>query len=161
MRPDSIRLSRRHKIAFFSVLAVVFASGAAWAWMHYFAHGESDFGSSPAETWMLTIHGLFAAASLLLIGSLLPLHVKFAWRAQRNRPNGLLMLAVVSLLIISGYGLYYIGDERFRSWTSWTHLIVGLGLPIFLVVHIWRGRATRNVKRSRRHSAATPKILVK
>ena len=36
MRPDSIRLSQRHKIAFYSVLSVVFASGVIWAWLHYF-----------------------------------------------------------------------------------------------------------------------------
>ena len=161
MRPDSIRLSRRHKIAFYGILAVVFATGAIWAWLHYFARSENDFGPSRTETWMLTVHGLVAAASLLIIGTLLPLHVKSAWRAQRNRSNGILMLAVTSLLILTGYCLYYIGNERFRSWTSWTHLIVGLALPAFLIIHIWRGRATRNLKRSRHHSPARPNVLVK
>src|SRR2546422_7937554 len=104
MRPDSIRLSRQNKIAFYTVLAVVFATGAAWAWLHYFARGENDFGSSPAQTWTLTLHGLFAAASLLLIGWLLPLHIKFAWRAHRNRANGVFFISIVALLILSGYG---------------------------------------------------------
>lgn len=147
MRPDSIRLSRRHKIVFYIVLGVVFATGALWAWLHYFAPGENDFGSSATETWMLTIHGLFAAASLLLIGSLLPLHVKFAWRAHRNRFNGIFFISLVSLLILTGYGLYYIGNERFRSWTSWTHLLVGLAFPVLLILHIWRGRVSRKPKR--------------
>lgn len=161
MRPDSIRLSRRHKIAFYGILVVVFATGAIWAWLHYLAHGENDFGSSRAETWTLTIHGLFAAASLLVIGSLLPLHIKFAWRARRNRVNGVFFISIVTLLILSGYALYYIGNERLRSWTSWIHLIVGLALPVLLVFHIWRGRVTRNVKRSRHHAPATRNILVK
>jgi hypothetical protein len=161
MRPDSIRLSRRHKIALYATLAAVFASGAAWAWMHYLAHAANEFGASLAETWTLAVHGLVAAGSLLFIGALLPLHIKFAWRANRNRSNGILMLFVVCLLIITGYALYYIGNERLRSWTSWTHLIVGLTLPAFLIIHIWRGRATRNVKRSRHHSPATRNILVK
>jgi hypothetical protein len=156
-----MRLSPRHKIAFYTVLAVVFASGALWAWLHYFARGENDFGSSRAETWMLTIHGLFAAASLLLIGSLLPLHVKFAWRTERNRFNGIFFISIVGLLILSGYGLYYIGNERLRLWTSWTHFVVGLALPVLLVVHIWRGRASRKEERSRRHVPATRNILVK
>jgi hypothetical protein len=161
MRPDSIRLSGRHKIAFYTIVGVVFASGAIWAWLHYFAHSENEFGASRTETWTLTVHGLFAAASLLLIGSLLPLHIKFAWRARRNRVNGVFFISIVMLLILTGYGLYYIGNERFRSWTSWIHLIVGIALPAFLIVHIWRGRATRNVKRSRYHSPATRNILVK
>ena len=161
MRPDSIRLSRRHKIAFYTVLAVVFASGGLWAWLHYFARSETDFGTSPAETWTLTIHGLFAAASLLLIGSLLPLHVKFAWRAKRNRFNGIFFISIVALLILSGYGLYYIGNERLRSSTSWIHLIIGLALPVLLIIHIWRGRVSQRKKRLQRHAPATANILVK
>ncbi len=161
MRPDSIRLSRRHKTAFYTVIAAVFASGAFWTWLHYFAHGENDFVASPTETWTLTIHGLFAAASLLLIGSLVPLHVKFAWRADRNRFNGIFFASIVALLILTGYGLYYIGNERLRSWTSWSHLIVGLALPLLLILHIWRGRASRNEKRSQHHSRTARNILVK
>jgi hypothetical protein len=161
MRPDSIRLSRRHKIAFYGILAVVFATGAIWAWLHYLAPSENDFGSSRAEIWTLTIHGLFAAVSLLLIGSLLPLHIKFAWRARRNRANGVFFISIVGLLILSGYGLYYIGNERFRSWTSWIHLAVGLALPILLVVHIWRGRTSRNRKRVHAHAPRPEKVLIR
>ena len=113
MRPDSIRLSQRHKIAFYSVLSVVFASGVIWAWLHYFTRTENEFGASPAQAWVLMIHGLFAAISLMLIGSLLPFHVKYAWRAHRNRINGIFFVAIVTLLIATGYGLYYIGNEHF------------------------------------------------
>lgn len=147
MRPDSIRLSRRHKIAFYTVLGVVFASGAIWIWLHYFAQSDNEFGASPTQTWVLTIHGLFAAASLLVIGSLLPLHVKYAWRAHRNRTNGIFFVSIVGLLILTGYALYYIGNEQLRAWTSWTHIIVGLAFPCLLILHIWRGRASRDSKR--------------
>ena len=147
MRPDSIRLSWRHKVAFYTVLSVVFASGAIWAWLHYFSQ-PNELGISPAQAWILMIHGLFAAMSLLVIGSLVPLHVKYAWRAHRNRGNGIFFIAIVTLLIASGYGLYYIGNERFRSWTSWIHLGIGLAFPFLLVLHIWRGRLSRRVRRS-------------
>ena len=148
MRPDSIRLSQRHKIAFYSVLSVVFASGVIWAWLHYFTRSETEFGASPAQGWVLMIHGLFAAISLVVIGSLLPLHVKHAWRAHRNRINGVFFVAIVTLLIVSGYALYYIGNEHLRSWTSWIHLGVGVAFPFLLVLHIWRGRLSRRVRRS-------------
>jgi hypothetical protein len=161
MRPDSIKLSRRHKIAFYIVLAVVFASGALWAWLHYFAPANNEFGTSRTQAWILTIHGLFAAMSLLLVGSLLPLHVKFAWRARRNRINGIFFVSIVALLILTGYGLYYIGNERLRACTSWIHLLVGLAFPILLVLHIWRGRASRKVKRHYVHSRTARKILAR
>ena len=161
MRPDSIRLSRRHKFAFYTIVAVVFASGAVWTWLHHFARNENDFGSSPAETWTLTIHGLFAAASLLVVGSMLPLHVKFAWRAKRNRFNGIFFISIVTLLILTGYGLYYIGNERLRSWTSWIHLIVGLALPPLLALHIWRGRRSRKKKRIQTPVRRSENVLAK
>jgi hypothetical protein len=147
MRPDSIKLSLRHKIVFYPVVGGVFASGAIWAWLHYFAQSDNEFGSSPAQTWVLTVHGLFAAASLLLIGSLVPLHVKYAWRAHRNRTNGIFFISVVALLLLTGYALYYIGNEYLRAWTSWMHLSIGLAFPLLLILHIWRGRASRNSKR--------------
>jgi cyanate permease len=160
MRPDSIRLSRRHKVVFYSVLSVVFASGAIWAWLHYFSQ-PNEFGTSPAQAWVLTIHGLFAAMSLLVIGSLLPLHLKYAWRAHRNRINGIFFIIIVAVLITSGYGLYYIGNERCRLWTSWTHLGVGLAFPMLLVFHIWRGRVSRKVKRLHDHRRTAEKILAR
>ena len=153
MRPDSIRLSRRHKLALYSILSAVFASGLIWIWLHYFMQNDDEFGVSPAQTWVLMSHGLFAAMSLLVIGSLVPLHVKYAWRAHRNRTNGVFFISIVSLLIVTGYGLYYIGNEHLRSWTSWTHIIVGLAFPLLLIFHIWRGRA------SRRHKRAVPQRL--
>lgn len=153
MRPDSIRLSQRHKLVLYSVLGVVFASGVIWAWLHYFGSTENEFGASPAKAWVLMIHGLFAAVSLMLIGSLLPLHVKYAWRAHRNRGNGIFFISMVALLIGTGYALYYIGNEHLRSWTSWIHLGVGLIFPILLIVHIWRGRLSRKAKRFHHHTA--------
>jgi hypothetical protein len=152
MRPDSIRLGRRDKLAFYSVLGVVFASGVIWAWLHYFGLAENEFGPSPAKAWVLMIHGLFAALSLTLIGFLLPLHVKYAWRADRNRANGVFFIAIIALLIGTGYALYYIGNERLRSWTSWVHLGIGLTFPFLLILHIWRGRLSRKAKRLHHHT---------
>jgi cation transport ATPase len=143
MRRDSIRLSRRHKVALYSALAATFATGAVWTWLHYITARSDDLISSPSQFWMLKLHGGFAMAVLVLLGTLLPMHVKFAWNAHRNRPNGITLLTVFGILIATGYGLYYLGNERLRSWTSIIHIVIGLALPIFIVVHIWRGRASR------------------
>ena len=80
---------------------------------------------------------------LVLIGMLLTGHVRFAWRARRNRGNGSLFLSALAVLSVTGYGLYYAGDESLREWTSWIHLGVGLALPLFLILHVWLGKKTR------------------
>jgi hypothetical protein len=91
----------------------------------------------------MKIHGAAAMAILVLIGMLLSGHVRFAWRAGRNRANGSLFLSAFAVLTITGYGLYYAGGERLRAWMSWIHLAVGLALPILLLIHIFLGKRTR------------------
>ena len=143
-RRSSIRLSRRHEWFAYAVGALVFATGAAWAWLHYLRAAPDDFGgTSPAENWMLKAHGATAMVVLVLLGTLLPLHVKFAWRAGRNLRTGLSLLGLFGFLVLTGYGLYYAGGERFRSWISAAHLWVGLALPPAMLLHVWRGKKTR------------------
>ena|SRR5437773_11656383 len=91
----------------------------------------------------MKIHGAVAIAILVLIGMLLTGHVRFAWRARRNRGNGSLFLSVFAVLTVTGYGLYYAGGERLRAWASWIHLAVGLALPLLLILHVWLGKRTR------------------
>jgi hypothetical protein len=144
MRRNLVTLSRRHEWSAYAISATVFATGAAWAWLHYFPALPNEFGgASPAENWILKAHGAAAMAVLVLLGSLLPAHVKFAWRARRNLRTGLPLLAVFTFLVGSGYALYYAGGERFRAWTSAAHLWVGLALAPMLLLHVWRGKKTR------------------
>jgi hypothetical protein len=93
-----------------------------------------------------------AMAILVLIGMLLSGHMKFAWRADRNRANGSIFLSAFAVLTITGYGLYYAGSERLRAWTSWLHLAVGLALPILLLIHVFLGKRTRPFGESRTRS---------
>jgi hypothetical protein len=126
----------------YSVLALLFFSGAAWAYWNYLVSSPRDFEMSK-KAWAMKIHGAAAMAILVLVGMLLTGHVRFAWRARRNRGNGLLFLGAFGILTVTGYGLYYAGDEGLRAWTSWIHLGVGLALPMLLSLHIWLGKRTR------------------
>ncbi len=148
MRPDSIRLKRAHRYFLYAVLALLFFSGGVWGYVNYLARVPNELGST-SKAFAMKIHGAAAMAILVLIGTLLNGHVKFAWRAGRNRINGALFLGVFAILTLTGYGLYYAGGERLRTWMSQTHLIIGMALPIFLVIHILHGRTTRRSKRLR------------
>ena len=147
-RTDSIRLKRLQRYLLYAVLGVLFVSGALWAYWNYLVLSPGDFTTS-SKTWAMKIHGAAAMAILVLIGMLLTGHVKFAWRARRNRANGSVFLSAFAVLTITGYGLYYAGGERLRAWTSWIHLGVGLALPILLLIHIFLGRRTRRLGQSR------------
>jgi hypothetical protein len=130
------------RYSLYAVLALVFLSGVAWAYWNYLAASSGDFEVS-AKAWAMKIHGAAAMAVLVLIGMLLNVHVRFAWRARRNHVNGSMFLGAFAVLTVTGYGLYYAGGERLRAWTSWIHLGVGLALPLLLILHIWLGKRTR------------------
>ncbi len=143
-RPDSIRLKRLQRYFLYVVLALLFLSGVTWAYWNYLDVSTGDFEIS-AKAWAMKIHGAAAMAILVLIGMLLSAHVRFAWRARRNRANGSVFLSAFAVLTITGYGLYYAGGERLRAWTSWIHLAVGLALPVLLLIHLFLGRRTRHL----------------
>jgi hypothetical protein len=128
---------------FYAVLALLFVSGAAWAYAQYLVSSPNEFPQS-AKSFALKIHGAAAMATLVLIGTILTTHVRFAWRARRNRANGIVVMSVLAVLTVTGYGLYYAGDERLRAWSSWSHLAAGLALPAVLVLHVMLGRSTRS-----------------
>jgi divalent metal cation (Fe/Co/Zn/Cd) transporter len=146
--PNGIRLGRRHEWSVYVVLALVFGSGAAWAWLHHFARRVGEFGESahPAELWMQKVHGASAMLALIVLGSLLVFHIPRAWGARRNRPTGSSLVALVAFLVGSGYALYYSGSEPLRAWMSWSHLWVGIALPFFIALHVWRGKRATSPK---------------
>ena len=145
MKRRGLRLSPRHRLTFYCASLLLFLSGAAWAWAHYL--DESGPTSGWPREWkplLLKIHGFSAMAFVLLLGTLLPGHVRRAWHARKNRNNGAFFLSVVGLLTLSGYALYYLGDETWRNATTQFHLWLGLVAPVLLLWHIRAGRkATR------------------
>ena len=154
--PDPIRLKRLQRYFLYAVLALLFLSGVAWTYWTYLAASPGDFETT-AKAWGMKIHGAAAMAVLVLTGMLINGHLRFAWRARRNRANGAVFLSVFAVLTVTGYGLYYAGGEMLREWTSWIHLVVGLALPILLLIHIFLGRRTRASGQFRTRSRLEPR----
>jgi cation transport ATPase len=146
-----------HRRFLYFVVALLFLSGAAWTYWNYFVASHAD-SEMTAKAWAMKIHGGAAMTILVLIGMLLTGHVRSAWRARRNRGNGLTLLSALAVLTITGYGLYYAGDEKLRAWASWIHLGAGLMLPFLLILHIWHGRRTSNVVLPKKRTRSDVKI---
>jgi hypothetical protein len=139
-----VRLSSRHATILHAVVCVLFLSGALAAGYDLLALTErDDLMPLWVKAWALMVHGGAAMLFLILFGSVLPVHVKRAWHAGRNRLSGSLLMVAISVLIITGYGLYYIGHELSREVMLWTHLVLGCGEPILFVTHLLLGRKTR------------------
>ncbi|MHB1245068.1 MAG: hypothetical protein ACYCZH_01410 [Sulfuriferula sp.] len=141
--PLPIRFAKPHKYALYVVFTLLWLSGALWLGFHYFLRQPGDFGeiAHPLEIWWLRLHGLMGFAMLVAVGTVLPIHTRRAWHLHKNRSSGFLMQAILLLLALTGYALYYFASDANAAWLPLLHWIVGLTLPLMLVVHIRRGRA--------------------
>ena len=142
VQPPPMRLSRWHERWLYAIGAWVFLSGIGWLADHYLFAGSADFGDGHAasEPLWLRLHGAAAMAGLVVFGSLLPGHIARAWRLRRNYRSGVLMLSLMLLLVLTGYGLYYFGDEESRPWISMVHWLAGIVAGASLVLHVRLGK---------------------
>lgn len=117
-------------------------SGLLWLVFHHFVRHEGDFGpeSHPLEHVWLTLHGGAAIAMGWVFGLIWLAHVRRGLHRGRNRSSGLTMVVLLVILGLSGWGLYYLGDEDWRALASSAHWVVGLVASLWLPFHIWRGR---------------------
>ena len=141
-RADSIRLGPWHQGAVYGATAALVVSGIIWLVLHYFLTVPGEYGPQihPLESWMLRLHGAAAMAGLIIYGSLLPVHIRRAWSIRRNIVLGIGLVAIMLLLTITGYLLYYSGDENTRPVISAAHWILGLAVPALLAWHVVSGR---------------------
>ncbi len=152
-RPSGIKLSSHHEKWLWAVTAAVFLSGVLWLVFHFFLSEPGEYGESrnPLESWWLRLHGAAAMAFLVVLGSIVPIHVRRAWQLRKNHLTGAGMISVVAVLIVTGYALYYAGSETARPWISLVHWGFGLmGLPM-LILHVLIGQR-RTAAAIRTHS---------
>ncbi|MDP1864503.1 MAG: hypothetical protein Q8K52_11435 [Thiobacillus sp.] len=140
--PLPIRMGPRQKRSLYAIVFALWVSGALWLLFHYFLRVPGDFGDAahPLESWWLRLHGLMAFASLVAIGSVLPIHAHRAWQLNKNRRSGLAMKAYLLWLALTGYALYYFLSESNEAWLPLAHWIAGLALPLGGLMHIRLGR---------------------
>ncbi len=115
--------------ALYAIGAGVWVSGAIWLLVH--------------EPWWLRVHGAFAFASVWMFGLLWGAHVTKKWPASRRRWSGGVLTGILAWLTLSGYLLYYTGNETARSIVSVLHWTIGLACPIPFVWHRLGSRRRR------------------
>ena len=50
------------------------------------------------------------------------------------------MVTFNAVLIVTAFGLYYLGSETVRPWMSWIHIGAGFSLSLLFPLHIFWGR---------------------
>jgi hypothetical protein len=132
-----LRLRPAFRFSIYAAFTVLFLTGAGWL----VADWKKD-----VEIWqqtaafLLMVHGGGAMVTLLLLGELIPTHVRRTWRTRKNRASGSMVATLNTLLIVTAFGLYYLGSETLRAWISWIHIAAGFSLSLSIPVHIVLGR---------------------
>lgn len=138
-------LSHRRRWALYIVGVGVWSTGGLWLLFHHFLVRQSEFGptENPLEPWWLKLHGAFAFAAVWIFGLLWGVHITKAWPHKQRRWSGGILTVVFVLLVLSGYLLYYVGDDRIRPVISLLHWGIGLACPTFFAWHRLECRAVR------------------
>jgi hypothetical protein len=91
-------------------------------------------------------HAFAAFASLLVIGALIPLHMRSGLRRRRSVVTGISLITLFTLLAVSGLAIYYVSSETWSVWSSISHLAIGLALAIPLTIHVTLGRRLHRIR---------------
>lgn len=123
------------KWALYTVMLMLWITGALWLWL------------PSTQSLAMRIHGAAAMGFLMVFGALLLRHIPLGWKQQRQRPSGASLIVLSGVLILTGWGLYYLVDRNLREWTGKIHWILGLAFPVLIVLHVFLGRRNKVGKR--------------
>jgi hypothetical protein len=155
MKRSKLRLSLFTEFFVYLVFGILLVTGIAWMVFQ----ARLDEGNH-VSSLMLKLHGGAAVVSLILLGALIN-HVRKGWKSRKNRTSGLTLILAILFLVVTGYGLYYAGDEQLRTLISQWHSWVGLGIVLLLPAHVLIGRAFRRKSKRSRPSLVDAMVLVR
>jgi hypothetical protein len=138
-------LPRWQELAVYLSFGLLLATGIAWLVFNTWVRVQGDFGPEhhPAEHMVLIAHAIGAYAFLIVLGAMTPVHIPLGWNRRRNLVSGITLVTVCGLLGLTALGLYYVGQDLLRGWTSLVHWTVGLAALPALLLHVTRGRSRR------------------
>ena len=121
----------------YSSFGVLWLTGCAWLVLHYFFQRTTDFGTGP-HPWqpgLLMIHGVLAAVAVFLFGWIAGSHIGGHWKRGVNRVSGILLIALIATLALTGLGGYYLTNESMRIGSAGFHEIAGILAAVPALLH--------------------------
>lgn len=125
------RTSIYHRVALILSLTILWISGVLWLCIEYLELKDLNF----LRALMMKLHGGAAIIFIMVFGALW-LHFMVGFVTKLRLKSGFTLLASSLLLIISGWILYYQPDGIIRSIAFWTHVVVGVFMPVLFALHI-------------------------
>jgi hypothetical protein len=136
------RMPRRQRLAVYAVCGTLWASGILWLVLDQFCARAGQFGRTPhpLAAPLLLVHGIVAIASVYLLGWVSARHVLLWWTAGLRRLSGALFAALMVLLSLSGFALFFLSSDQWQRVSKLTHDVLGVAIVLFALQHWLFGR---------------------
>ena len=132
------------RLLYVGVLALII-TGVLYAIPRYAdLYFDLDLVPMVAPSLLMKVHGAFALWVTVLLGIIWQAHVRLRMRRPLNRLAGFTLVAILVLLTLTGYLLYYVGSREIREMTSVVH--TGLGVAV-LVIIVWHVKVAKIIQR--------------
>lgn len=131
------RMAAGQRTWVYVTLGALWATGFAWLCLDQFFTVHGPFGKTP-HPWqapIVLLHGIIAIFSMYLLGWVSARHVTHSWLQHRRRISGGLLYSLLLALIVSGFALFFISDDRWQHIAAVIHEVSGLALTPIAVQH--------------------------
>lgn len=135
-------LPRWQRRGLYLTLAALVLTGLPWLVVHYTVGEGTGELPHPAEHWLMRLHGLAAFVGLFWFGVIAASHIGRGWRMSarlrwaRQRSLGLLVTALMTLLALSAYAMFYLLPEAWHTPVGLLHAALGFVLVLVLPLHV-------------------------
>jgi hypothetical protein len=135
------RMPVAQRYAVYAVFGALWLSGCLWLLLHEYFAKPDEFGAAraPFEPTALLVHGVLALVATYLLGWIAARHVAQAWRDGRRRASGGAYSACVAALVLSGFALFFVSDDRWQHLCALAHDVLGLAFTVFAAQHWFFG----------------------
>ncbi|MGK2856548.1 MAG: hypothetical protein ACSLFQ_05020 [Thermoanaerobaculia bacterium] len=127
------------KLLLNATTAILTITGAVFAWMKYFMKTDDPFAvaNHPWQPHMLHIHVVAAPVAVFVIGAIWAAHVKPKHEAgiKSRRKTGLAALWMIAPMVLSGYLMQVLTNERLVEAMKITHWVSSALFVVGLFVH--------------------------
>ncbi len=118
-------------------------TGLVYAYLRYFTEPADEFAlvNHPAEPLIKNLHIVLSPLALIAFGLLIGSHIAPRLRSKqtRGRRSGLILLALMLPMAISGYVLQIGSDPTLRQAALWGHLLTSaVWLGTYLMHQFYR-----------------------
>jgi hypothetical protein len=151
--PPPGRMPGRQRSAIYLILGLLWLSGCLWLLLDQFFARPGQFGPTP-HPWqppLLLLHGVVAIAGMYLLGWVSARHVLRWWPGRLRRWSGATLATFLVLLVVSGFALFFVSEDRWQRVAALSHDVLGVGVTVFGIQHWFFAR-----RRDMRSAASRP-----